>query len=117
MSRRRKELHDETPVRPPATTPEAREIQMISMADSLAERQMREGTASAQVITHYLKLGSTREKLENEKLRRDIALKDAQIEALASAKNIESLYADAIDAMRAYGGHGGATAELNRHDD
>ena len=103
----------DTPRRPPATTPEAREIQMISLADELAERQMREGTASAQVITHYLKLGSTRERLENEKLQKDIALKDAQIEQLASAKNIEHLYSEAIDAMRAYGGQGGATDQLD----
>jgi len=82
---------------------------MISLADSLAERQLREGTASAQVITHYLKLASTRETLENEKLRKDILLKDAQIEQLASAKKLEDLYVEAIGAMRSYSGAGGAT--------
>lgn len=111
MGRRAKLPPDEEIVpRPPATSPEAREVQMISLADSLAERQLREGTASAQVITHYLKLASTREALENEKLRKDIQLKDAQIEQLASAKNIEDLYREAIGAMRSYSGAGGATA-------
>lgn len=114
-------MDDDGTKRPPGTTPEAREIQMISLADSLAEKQMREGTASAQVITHYLKLGSTREKLENDKLRKDIQLKDAQIAQLASAQNIENLYAEAINAMREYGGGGGATEKIEaeeraRHD-
>ena len=52
----------------PALTPEARENQLIYLATDLAEKQLREGTASSQVITHYLKLGSTKEKLEREKL-------------------------------------------------
>lgn len=93
-----------SPRRRPATTPEAREQQMIALADTLAERQLRDGTASAQVITHYLKLASTREKLEQEKLRRENELKAAQIEQMASSARIEELYGKALDAMRQYGG-------------
>ena len=86
----------------PALTPEARENQLIALAVDLAEKQMREGTASAQVITHYLKLGSTKEKLEKEILERQKSLIEAKTESLKSAQRIEELYANALDAMRSY---------------
>jgi hypothetical protein len=90
--------------RPPATTPEARENQMIGLAVDLAEKQMKEGTASSQVISHYLKLGSTREKLEQERLARENELLEAKADAIASAKRVEELYKTALDAMRSYAG-------------
>ena len=88
----------------PASTPEARENQMVSMAIDLAEQQLQDGTASAQVISHYLKLGSSREKLEQEKLRRDNEFLEAKVEAMASHRRIEDLYEGALNAMRAYSG-------------
>lgn len=88
----------------PALTPEARENQLISYAVDLAERQLREGTASSQVITHYLKLGSTKERIEKEILEKQKELISAKTEALKSAKRIEELYTNAIKAMRSYGG-------------
>lgn len=88
----------------PALTPEARENQMISYAVDLAEKQLREGTASSQVITHYLKLGSTKEKIEREILEKQKELISAKTEALKSAKRVEELYANAIKAMRSYSG-------------
>ena len=88
----------------PALTPEAREDQLISLAVNLAEQQLIDGTASAQVITHYLKLGSTREKLEREKLKKENELLEAKREALESAKRVEELYANALQAMRSYSG-------------
>ena len=90
----------------PALTPEARENQMISLAVDLAEKQLMEGTASSQVITHYLKLGSTKERLEKEKLAEENKLLKARTEALQSAKRVEELYADAISAMKRYSGNG-----------
>ena len=90
----------------PALTPEARENQLIYLATNLAEQQLRDGTASSQVITHYLKLGSSKEKLEQEILMENKKLLTAKTEALQSAKRIEELYANAISAMRQYGGHG-----------
>lgn len=90
----------------PALTPEARENQMISLAVDLAEKQLMEGTASSQVITHYLKLGSTKERLEKEKLEEENKLLRAKTEALQSAKRVEELYSDAIAAMRKYSGNG-----------
>jgi len=100
-----KDLKVESPRRPPATTPEARENQMIAHAVDLAEKQIREGTASAQVLSHYLKLGSSREKLEQERLAKENELLDAKREALASAQRVEELYKTALDAMRTYAGH------------
>lgn len=91
--------------RPPATTPEGREKQLVSLAVDLVEKQLREGTASAQVITHYLKLGSTREKLEQAKLRGENKLLDAKVENLGSMKRQEELYADALKAMSTYSGN------------
>ena len=90
--------------RPPAVTPEARENQLISQAVDLAERQLADGTASAQVITHYLKLGTTRERLEQEKLAQENQLLRARTEAMASAQRVEELYGKALNAMRSYSG-------------
>ena len=90
----------------PALTPEARENQMIALAVDGAEQQLRDGTASSQVIVHYLKLGSSKERLEKEKLEKENGLLTAKIEAMQSAKASEELYAKAIEAMRRYSGHG-----------
>lgn len=90
----------------PALTPEARENQMIALAVDLAERQLMEGTASSQVITHYLKLGSTKERIEKEILEKQKELIAAKTENLLSSKRIEELYANAINAMKRYSGHG-----------
>ena len=90
--------------RPPATTPEARENQLISKAVDLAARQLDDGSASAQVITHFLKLGSSREKLEQERLEKENELLGAKKEAMAAAGRIEELYSEAIQAMRQYAG-------------
>ena len=72
----------------------------------LAEQQLEDGTASAQVITHYLKLGSSRERIEQERLRHENELLKVKREAYEGQKRIEELYVNAIQAMRAYGGHG-----------
>ena len=90
----------------PALTPESRELQMISLAVDLAERQLLEGTASSQVITHYLKLGSSREKLERERLEEENNLLRAKVRAIDSTDEIKDLYKDAINAFRIYSGQG-----------
>jgi hypothetical protein len=101
---------DEKPKRrrAPATTPEARENQLIALAVDLAEKQLLKGTASSQVISHYLKLGSTKEKLEKEILEKQKELITAKTEAIHSAKRVEELYKNALDAMRSYSGRGGS---------
>lgn len=90
--------------RPPAKTPEGRENQLISLAVELAERQLIEGTASSQVISHYLKLGSTKEKIEKEILEKQKELLVAKTDAIKSAKKVEELYASALSAMKTYSG-------------
>lgn len=106
MARPRKEISDGTPEprRRPATTLDARENQMIALSVDLAEKQLREGTASAQVITHFLRLGTSRERLEQEKLRKENELLQSRAEAIASAARVEELYGKALDAMRSYAG-------------
>ena len=89
----------------PAISPDARENQLISLAIDLAEKQLLEGTASSQVITHYLKLGTAKERLEREKLEKENELLKAKTEALQSAQRVEELYANALNAMRSYSGY------------
>lgn len=89
----------------PALTPEAREKQLIAAAVNLAEKQLLEGTASSQVITHYLKLGSSQMRLEKEKLEEENKLLKAKTEALQSQKRQEELFEEAIKAMRRYSGN------------
>lgn len=90
----------------PAMNPESRENQLIARAVDLAEQQLIDGTASSQVITHYLKLGSTRAKLEHDKLRAENDVLQAKAEYIKSSKISEELYQNAIDAMRMYSGNG-----------
>lgn len=94
-----------------ALTPEARENQLIYLATELAEQQLRDGTASSQVITHYLKMGTMKERIEREILEKQKELISAKTEALQSAKRIEELYTNAIAAMRRYSGNGGEEDE------
>lgn len=89
---------------PPGRTPEAEENKLIALATDLARKQLQEGTASSQVIAHFLKLGSTKEKLEQESLRQEVELKKAKTELLKANQRMEELYAEAINAMRTYSG-------------
>ena len=90
---------------PPATTPEGRENQMIALAMDLAEKRMRAGTASAQEVTHFLKLGSLNARTEREILEKQKELITAKTEAIRQAKKVDELYADAISAFKKYSGN------------
>lgn len=90
----------------PALSPEARENQMIALAVDLAEQQLIDGTASAQVITHFLKLGTTKTELEKEKIRKETELLGAKIQMADSIEEQKKLAEDAIKAMRNYNGTG-----------
>lgn len=100
----------------PAESREARENQLIALAEGLAEKQIRRGTASAQVITHYLKLGTTKASLENEKIKRENELLKAKVETLQSQQHTEELYQQAIDAMRRYSGFGSEEVDIDDQD-
>jgi len=102
---------DPKPMRP-AFSPEARENQMISLAVDLAEKQLREGTASSQVITHFLKLASSKEKLEQEIMEKQRDLLEAKTQSIHSSKRVEELYSDALKAMKTYTGGGDSNEEI-----
>ena len=93
------------PLRPPLS-PEARENQMAALAMDLVEQRLRDGTASSQETTHFLKLVSSKAVLERDRLREENKLLRAKTEQIESAKRVEELYADAIKAMRTYSGQG-----------
>ena len=90
----------------PALTPESEENQMISMAMNLAKQQLMDGTASSQVITHFLKLGSTKERIEKEILEKQKDLISAKTEAIQAQKRVDELYSEALNAMKRYSGQG-----------
>lgn len=107
MPRRKAEVSKSKPKTfRPALTPEARENQLISLAVDLAEKQLREGTASSQVITHYLKLGSTKERLEKEILEEQRKLISAKTGAITEAREDRVAYEEVIAAMTMYSGRG-----------
>ena len=90
----------------PALTPEARENQLISLAVDLVEQRLIDGTASSQETTHFLKLGSMKNRLEMEKLEEENKLLKAKTESIQSQKRVEELYLEALNAMRNYAGQG-----------
>lgn len=96
---------DEAPVKrlPRARTPEGREAQLAALAYDLAEQQFLDGTASSQVIVHFLKVGSTREKQELEKMKQETILVEAKVKDLSNVEELKVLYKDAMEAMRGYG--------------
>jgi hypothetical protein len=90
----------------PATSSEERELQLADAAYDLAEEQIRSGTASSQVVTHFLKVGSTRERLEQERMRHEVELMEVKKQQLEGQKRVEELYVNALEAMRGYSGNG-----------
>lgn len=108
MSKKQKET-DGLPVgyRPPALSPESKENQLISLAVSLAEKQLREGTASSQVITHFLKLGTVKEQVELEKTKAELELMKVKAESIRAGEEQNVMYKAAIDAMMLYQGRSG----------
>lgn len=89
----------------PALTPNARENQMISLAMDLVEERLRNGTATSQETTHFLKLGTERARLEKEKLELENEMIKAKTKAVISSESSEKLYADAIKAFQKYSGN------------
>ena len=101
----------------PATSPEERELQLANAAYDLAEEQISSGTASSQVITHFLKMGSSRERLEQERMRHEVQLMEVKKEQLEGQKRIETLYVDALEAMRGYSGLGNQEPVNGEYDE
>jgi len=110
-ARRVNDQNDVATLRPAATTPQRRENQLTELAWELAEKQIRDGTASAQVISHFLKMGSSREQLEQQRLRHENELTQAKIAGMAAVERIEQKYDAALKAMRRYSGQDEPEAE------
>lgn len=89
---------------PPALTPEDREQQLIALAEDLAEKKLRDGTASPQIIVHYLKLATAKADLEVEKLKKETELLETKNQVIKSQEHAEQLYQEAIDAIARYKG-------------
>lgn len=87
---------------PPSMDPDTREAQLINKAMNQAEKQIEKGTASSQIITHFLRLGTEQARLEREKIRAEVALANAKIEAIKSQQTSEELYQKAIEAFTSY---------------
>lgn len=92
----------------PALSIEARENQLISLAVDLVEQRLLDGTASSQETTHFLKLGSSKNRLEMERLREENELLRSKRKAIDSGEEMKVLYENAIKAMRDYSGNGDA---------
>lgn len=86
-------------------TPEAREAYIVGLAEQEAARRIANGTASSQLLTHYLARGSERDKLERERLKQQNRLDEAKISKIESDERSEELYANAIAAMKRYSGN------------
>ena len=109
MKKSRQDLEETKPKKRrsrPATSPEGRENQMIALAMDLAEKKLRDGTASSQLITEFVKRGSTKQRLEKEIMEEQKLMLKAKTEQLKMAKNIEELYSKALKAMQSYSGSG-----------
>lgn len=89
----------------PALTPEAREGQMISLAMDLVEQRLRNGTASSQETTHFLRLATAKEQVERRLAEKELELKEAKRQQIQSQARIEELYSNALKAMQRYSGH------------
>jgi hypothetical protein len=94
-----------------AKTPEAHEQELSALAYDVAEEQMRNGNASSQVLTHFLKMGSTRERLEQQRMAHEIELMEVKKESLERQQHVEELFTAAIDAMKSYSGSVDRTAD------
>lgn len=106
------------PKRPnPGESSESRENRLILLATNLVERRLKEGTASSQEVTHFLKLGSSRERLEQERLRNENALTQAKKESLEAEQRRDDIYEKALTMFRTYIGADDADDEYDEYDD
>ena len=90
----------------PPLSPEADEQICISLAIDLVKERLRNGTASSQETTHFLKLATSKYKEEVRLAKAQTEKAEAQVEAMKSQKRVEALYEDAIKAFRNYNGQG-----------
>ena len=100
-----------------AMTPEDKEDELILLATNLAAERLRDGTASNQLIAELIRLGTTKERLQKEKLRRENEMLRAKTEAIEAQKHTDEMYKKALDAMRSYAGFGNIEDEFDEYED
>lgn len=105
------------PRRKPALTPEERENELISLTLDRVEERIRNGTATSQELCHFLKLATTREQLEKEKLAKENELLKAKTENIESMARVEQLYSNAIKWMSVYSGNGSSVEDYEDDTD
>lgn len=86
----------------PARTPKQRENQIINLVMDVVEQKIIDGTASSQILCHFLKLATEKERLENDKLRGELELAKARVRQIDMQEDLKSLYEGAVSAMRGY---------------
>lgn len=101
----------------PAIDPDNREQQLISLAVDLVEQRLRDGTASAQETVHYLKLASSKTKVDLERAKLENELIRAKTQNLKDQADMKTLYLNAIEAMKRYSGHGSSVEEEDDYDE
>lgn len=101
----------------PALDPDNREQQLIALAVDLVEQRLRDGTASAQETVHYLKLASSKTKVDLERAKLENELIRAKTQNLKDQADMKTLYMNAIEAMKRYSGHGSSNAEEDEYDE
>ncbi len=104
MPARRKTEPLDTPIPPPARTIDGRNDQLIAAAFDLVERRIHEGTASAQETVHFLRMGSTRARLDEEKLRAENLVLETRVKEMEGRRSGEDMYNRALLAFRGYAG-------------
>lgn len=117
MATRRKSDEVPEPLPPPATTLEGREEQLINAAMNLVERRISEGTASAQETVHFLRLGSVKNQLEQDKLRQENEVLKTRVKEMESRRSSEELYRNALAAFKGYSGQAEPEDEFDDEDD
>lgn len=90
--------------RPPAGNPEERTQQLVSDAYDLAEKQIADGTASAAVLVHFLKMGTAREQAELARIKSASELDHAKLEQANQGNAAEKLLEQAMRAFTGYKG-------------
>ena len=89
---------------PPSRSLEESEQRCIADATRLAEQKLADGTASSQIIMHYLKQGTEKTRLEIEKIKYETELVKAKTEAVKSQQRSEELFAEVVSALKEYSG-------------
>lgn len=91
----------------PGISPADHEEKMIGLAMNLVEQRLRDGTATSQETTFWLRLAAQREQdaINREMMEKQMALMEAKIQSLQASDRMEQLITDAMEAFKRYSGY------------